>query len=150
MSRSGYSDDSDDFDDENNAGALYRANVERTIHGKRGQAFLREMAAALDAMPVKELIAHEFISETGCVCAMGAVAQARKLEIPKGFDEGVPWEVGALLRITPMLAAEIAYHNDERGPVRAEETPAQRWQRMRSWVREHVRSAQSESVARDE
>lgn len=145
MSRSGYS---DEFDDENNAGALYRANVDRTIHGKRGQAFLREMAAALDAMPIKELIAHEFVNETGCVCAMGAVAQARKLEIPKGFGEGEPWEVGALLRITPMLAAEIAYHNDERGPVRAEEAPAQRWTRMRAWVREHVRATPSEGDER--
>jgi hypothetical protein len=50
MSRSGYSDDC------KNEG-LWRAAVARAVCGKRGQAFVREMAATLDAMSVKELIA---------------------------------------------------------------------------------------------
>ena len=40
MSRSGYK------ECEQGALNLYRANVDRTIAGKRGQTFLREMAAA--------------------------------------------------------------------------------------------------------
>ncbi len=131
MSRSNYSDDGENV-------GLWRANVERTIRGKRGQAFLREMAAALDIMPVKELIADEFIDELGCACAMGAVAQARKLVISEGFDPGEPWEVASLLGISSMLAQEIAYQNDEYiRDIRGAETPAQRWSRMRAWVREH-------------
>jgi hypothetical protein len=46
MSRSGYSEEC-----EQGALNFYRANVDRTIAGKRGQTFLREMAAALAEMP---------------------------------------------------------------------------------------------------
>ena len=73
MSRSGYS-DSDDFDYwELN---LYRANVERAISGKRGQAFLRELIAALDALPEKKLISESLADADG-VCALGSVARSR-------------------------------------------------------------------------
>jgi hypothetical protein len=54
MSRSGYIDD--DWE-EYQLLNLYRGNVWRATVGKRGQALLREMAAALDAMPVRELVA---------------------------------------------------------------------------------------------
>lgn len=54
MSRSGYVDDCENLE-------LYRATVERSIKGKRGQAFLRELAAAMDAMPEKVLIAEELV-----------------------------------------------------------------------------------------
>ncbi len=134
MSRSNYSDDGENV-------GLWRANVERTMQGKRGQAFLREMGDALDAMPVKELIAHDFIDESGCVCAMGAVAHARKLDVDN-LDPYEPDDVAEALGISSMLAQEIAYQNDEHmSMIGAAETPAQRWERMRSWVREHVRAA---------
>jgi hypothetical protein len=77
MSRSGYSDDCDEPYLLN----LYRANVDRTIAGKRGQAFLREMAAALDAMPVKELVADDIVRDENHVCAIGSVALARKMDV---------------------------------------------------------------------
>ena len=80
MSRSGYR---DDYDDDDGALNLWRANVDRAIGGKRGQSFLREMAAALDAMPVKELVADEVVRDSAHVCAMGAVALARKLDVSK-------------------------------------------------------------------
>jgi hypothetical protein len=67
MSRSGYS---DDYDDTGLLG-LYRANVTRSILGKRGQAFLREMAESLDAMPVKKLVYGEVVRDSEHVCAMG-------------------------------------------------------------------------------
>lgn len=44
MSRSGYVDDYEYLE-------LYRASVERAIRGKRGQAFLRELAKVLDSVP---------------------------------------------------------------------------------------------------
>lgn len=144
MSRSNYSEDGENI-------GLWRANVERTIGGKRGQAFLREMAAALDAMPVKELIADDFIDENGCACAMGAVAQARKLEVREDLDPGEPREVADLLGISSMLAQEIAYQNDEQmRMIGGDETPAQRWQRMRSWVRDQVRSGQPNSKEQED
>jgi hypothetical protein len=140
MSRSGYTDDVED------QGALncYRANVDRALSGKRGQAFLREMAAALDAMPVKELVADEVVRDSEHVCAMGAVALARKLDV-SNLDPEDPDTVAGTFGIARALACEIAYENDEFVPlyVRGEdgswkrpppETPAERWTRMRKWV----------------
>jgi hypothetical protein len=45
MSRSGYSDDLDPL-----ALGRWRGRVASAMRGKRGQAFLREMLAAMDAM----------------------------------------------------------------------------------------------------
>jgi len=47
MSRSGYSDDCDD----QWSLICWRGAVKSAIRGKRGQAFLKEMLAALDALP---------------------------------------------------------------------------------------------------
>ena len=134
MSRSGYSEEC-----EQGALNFYRANVDRTIAGKRGQTFLREMAAALDAMPVKELIAGEVVRDEAHVCAIGAVAVARKADVSK-LDIYDGDEVGRMFGITSVLAREIAYENDEHRSYNheahrfQEETPAERWTRMRAWV----------------
>ncbi len=130
MSRSGYSEDCD-----SNAIYLYRATVERAIKGKRGQVFLKELATAMDAMPVKRLIPSELIAETGEVCAIGTVCKARGLDVSK-VDEYCPDEVGKLVGISRSMAAEIEYENDECG--RRDETPEQRWDRMRKWVDEQI------------
>ena len=137
MSRSGYTDDYDDIGSLN----LYRATVARTIAGKRGQAFLREMADALDAMPVKELIPYELVAKYG-VCAIGSVAVARGLDVSNIDELGPDFadDVAAAFGIARSLAAEIAYENDERSPwaTKDPETPAQRWTRMRAWVDENL------------
>ena len=69
MSRSGYSDECDGWDL-----IRWRGAVASAIRGQRGQAFLREMLSALDAMPEKRLISEE-LERDGEVCAMGAVGQ---------------------------------------------------------------------------
>jgi hypothetical protein len=109
MSRSGYSEDLDQ-------GALniYRANVDRALAGKRGQRFLREMLAALDAMPVKELVAGEIVRDETHVCAIGAVALARKVDV-FALDVYDQEEVGKTFGVAKAMAAEIAYENDECG-----------------------------------
>ena len=128
MSRSGYVDDPEHLE-------LYRANVARSIQGRRGQAFLRELAAALDAMPVKELIQERLIDEGNNVCAIGAVCRSRGLDV-SNVDCHDPDEVGKTVGISHIMAAEIEYMNDE-FPWEPE-TPAQRWQRMRKWVDENI------------
>lgn len=128
MSRSGYSDDGEYLN-------LYRATVDRSIAGKRGQAFLKELAKALDDMPEKRLIQHELIAETGEVCTIGAVCKARGLDV-KGVDIDDPSTIGRLVGISMSMAAEIEYENDER--ARHDETPEQRWTRMRQWVNENL------------
>lgn len=128
MSRSGYSDDCDNLE-------LYRAAVDRAMSGKRGQAFLRELANALDSMPEKSLIAGELVSESGAVCAIGAVCKARALDVSH-IDYEDPYSVAMAIGVARSMAAEIAYMNDEYEP-RPEES-AKRWERMRKWVQENI------------
>ena len=137
MSRSNYSYDCDHLE-------LYRHAVDCALKGRRGQAFLREMAVALDAMPVKELIAGDLVRNDGAVCAIGAVCQARQLDVSH-VDSESPWRVGRLVGIAESMAAEIAFENDEHGPDYSPfsprgliESPTKRWQRMRAWVAEQI------------
>jgi hypothetical protein len=142
MSRSGYSDDCDDTKELN----LYRGRVKRAIQGKRGQKFLRELAAAMDAMPEKVLIAHELISEDGDCCTIGVVCKARGLDV-SGVDIEDGELVGKLVGIAPCMAREIEFENDEEVCWRlSTETPEQRWQRMRKWVERHIIEAKPEGV----
>lgn len=132
MSRSGYSEDGGDYAE------LYRATVDRAIGGKRGQAFLRELASAMDAMPEKRLIAHELISEQGQMCTIGVVCAARGLDVTNVNADNAD-SVGGLVGIARSMAAEIEYENDECG--RDDETPEHRWTRMRKWVSDSLRKA---------
>lgn len=124
MSRSNYSDDCDNLQ-------LYRHAVNRALHGKRGQAFLRELVAALDAMAGQALISGELVNEAGACCALGAICKSRSLDVAR-IDAEDPDDVGRALGVARSMAAEIAYINDESGPCR--ETPQQRWRRVRKWV----------------
>ena len=114
---------------------LYRASVKRAIRGKRGQAFLRELAAAMDAMPVRELISGKLVREDGACCTIGVVCQSRGLDVSR-LDYEDPWLDGHAVGIATVMAAEIAYENDE---VVYPEDPAQRWVRMRKWVEGNFR-----------
>ena len=139
MSRSGYEDGCDsDYPVE-----LYRQSVDRALRGKRGQTFLRELATALDAMPVKELIADELVRADGACCTLGVVCKTRGIDVSH-IDYEDPWVVGRRLGVATAMAAEIAYMNDEYMPRRhfaedeAPETPVQRWERMRKWVSDNL------------
>lgn len=132
MPRSGYSDDLD-----TGTLNLYRATVKRSIKGQRGQAFLRELRDAMDAMPEKILIADDLINSDGDCCAIGVVCKSRGLDIST-TDPDCADSVGKLVGVARCLAAEIEYENDECGPWRGDETPAQRWTRMRKWVDDQI------------
>lgn len=129
MSRSGYSDDVEFLE-------LYRASVRRAIRGKRGQRFLHELAATMDAMPEKRLIMHELIAENGEMCTIGTVCKIRGIDV-SGVDVEDPESIGQLVGISRSMAAEIEYENDECGSCN--ETPEQRWTRMRAWVQSEIR-----------
>lgn len=128
MSRSGYSDDYEDV-------AMWRGAVASAMRGRRGQAFLREMLEALDALPEKRLIRGRMV-EDGCGCALGVVALKRGMDIeaievdPDDLDYE---KLGPAFGIADALAREIMWTNDDAHPS-YHETPEQRFHRMRSWV----------------
>lgn len=128
MSRSGYV---DDFDDPLVLGR-YRQAVKRAIEGRRGQAFLRELADAMDAMPEKALIADELIDSEGSCCAIGVVCQSRGIDV-SAVDPSCPASVGELVGIAKSMAAEIEFENDQDFYF-CDESPERRWERMRKWV----------------
>jgi hypothetical protein len=140
MSRSGYT-----YEYDGAALNLWRGAVESAIKGKRGQRLLRELAAAMDAMPEKVLIADELVDAEGSVCALGAVGKLRGMDMTK-VDPHYREQVAQVFDIAPALAAEIAFVNDEEAdwiPPFKGETPAQRWERMREWVESNIRKGEA-------
>lgn len=127
MSRAGYSEDHDNEWD----AIRWRGAVASALRGKRGQAFLREMLAAMDALPEKKLIAGDLVDADGCACALGAVALARGTDV-SGVDPEDCSSVAPIFGIADAMAREVMYENDE-GTFRPE-TPEQRFVRMRGWV----------------
>lgn len=150
MSRSGYVEDMDD----KWALIRWRGAVASAIRGKRGQAFLREMLAALEALPAKRLVAWELEAD-GQVCAIGAVGRARGVDMktldPEDYDT-----VAGTFGINTKLAQEIVYMNDEywfwstddKGYIKKDEdgnhlkiTPEERFQKMRTWIESNLLSS---------
>jgi len=131
MSRSGYSDDIED----QWAAICYRGAVTSAIKGKRGQAFLKEMLTAIEALPEKKLIYGE-LEAGGEVCAIGSVGKARGIDM-KGLDPEDIERVARVFGISTALAREIVYMNDEYWPFN--ETPEVRHARMCQWIKEHIR-----------
>lgn len=147
MSRSGYSDDCGGWDL-----IRWRGAVTSAIRGARGQALLREVAQALDAMPVKELIEGEFAAE-GCMCTLGVVGAARGMDLTK-LDIEDRESVAGAFGVATALAAEIMDVNDNSGSrwgryyagiKTTEEMQAadradreKRWSDVRQWVEQHL------------
>lgn len=113
MSRSGYTDDYGD--DDPLAMGRGRQAVKRSIEGKRGQALLRELLEALDAMPDKRLYRGNFATADGEFCTLGALGAKRGTKMDDLGDEcDCNAElVGQRFGIAPAMAAEIMYMNDE-------------------------------------
>lgn len=111
MSRSGYTDDNDDP----LAHGRWRQAVKRALHGQRGQALLRELVQALDAMPDKRLYPGSFATADGEFCTLGVLGARRgtRMDDLGDEDECDRELVGQRFGIAPAMAAEIMYLNDE-------------------------------------
>ena len=129
MSRSGYNDDCGGWDL-----IRWRGAVNSALKGKRGQAFLAELRDALDAMPDKRLIADSFQAE-GEFCTIGVLGAKRGVDMAV-LDPDDREAVGEAFGISPAMASEIVFMNDE-GSWQTE-TPEQRWVRMRKWVDSNI------------
>jgi len=133
MSRSGYSDDCDNL-------AMWRGQVASASRGKRGQKFFRDLVAAMDAMPVKRLVAGAFEAQ-GEVCALGVLGKQKGADLAaleKAADNQRYDELSAAFDIARQLAQETMWINDEAGPYRGE-TPEARWLRVRTWAESQIR-----------
>ena len=160
MSRSGYTNDGDNF-------AMWRGQVANAIRGKRGQALLLDMVKALDAMPQKQLFQGHLVASDGGVCALGAVGLARGVDMQQferhididGYaddPQGLADDLGRTLNAAHQLIMEIQYLNDEYfdftyvdnpkyapgngepRDLRRDITPEERWQKMRAWAVSHL------------
>lgn len=161
--RIGYSED-EDF-----AGQfeLWQANCRRSLQGKKGQAALRELEAALLALPDKRLIEGEMIDKDGDVCAIGALAKHKGRDLlaephvgdPDEFGgDGEMEEIGVELGMPRLVAWKVVCKNDIEirghyqtlpGPYRWPQefpqayvpvTPETRYQKMLAWVRQQITS----------
>jgi hypothetical protein len=149
MSRSGYTDDNSD----NLALINWRGAVKSALRGKRGQAFLRELASTLDAMPDKRLSAGSFKHENGCHCTLGVVGAARGIDMT-GFDRD-PDDIdttalGSVLGIAPAMAQEIMFLNDEAYGWecrQAADPDTRRWELMREWVGRQLKESTAATTA---
>ena len=153
MSRSGYTDD----EDVPGQFAMWRGTVASAIRGKRGQKMLRDLLAALDAMPQKRLITSHLVDNEGEVCALGALGKHRGVDLSHceqlidadGYcedSEALASRLSKAFDIATPLAQEIQYLNDERcdfkyvGNERRAYTPEERWEEMRKWVASKIKN----------
>lgn len=127
VNRSGY-----DACDEDVA-AEWFCDVADAIASPEGQAFLRELADALDALPAKRLIDRVLINDDGDCCAIGAICKSRGISTG-GIDNdmgcvaerlGAPWPL-----VAEIIDQNDGYHNA---------MPDARWHRMRRWVDKKIR-----------
>lgn len=168
MSRSGYY---DDCSDDHLAFGRWRGMVASALRGKRGQAFLRELAASLDAMPDKRLIANELQAD-GQFCALGVLGAARGIDMAK-LDPEDYYSVAEAFGIAPCMAQEIVFENDEAfvdfewaeveicGPLRPidrrfrsvrqyfPDAAERRWKHMRAWVQELIERYAQRTTAQE-
>jgi hypothetical protein len=112
MSRSGYTDDIED----NWRHIMWRGRVASSIRGQRGQAMLRELLAALDAMPDKRLYPNSFATADGEFCTLGVLGSARGVKMDDlgdaedGCDERL---VAERFGVAAPLVQEIMWLNDD-------------------------------------
>lgn len=135
MSRSGYQDDLDPGDL-----SLWRGRIASALRGRRGQAFLTRLIAALDALPERALIT-DVLADGPDRCALGAALGANQQAL--SLDPDDHHRIGAELNISPCLVQEVEYVNDDEG--RPDETPEQRWTRVRAWAVRHLKPAPASS-----
>ena len=143
MSRITYSDDCYDADAADMLrGYAFAGNCDRALKGKKGQKALRELVAALEALPEKRLAKGFVETKTGEVCALGALARARGCDVSRftryaewDWDDDVTSLLAKALGITFPLAWQVMDANDN---LCAHCTPEKRYERVLAWARSQI------------
>ena len=140
--RSGYTDGCElDYSDL----AMWRGRVASAMRGKRGQRLLRDILAALDAMPDKRLVKDVLVTPDGEACMLGAGALLRGVDVsdieidPYDSWDGHHETLAERLDVAACLVQEIEYINDEAGPYGRAETPEERYERARRWLVKNIK-----------
>lgn len=142
--------------------ALWDANCRRSMRGRAGQRELKELEAALLALPEKRLIKDALTDDQGGVCAIACYAQHKGIDLSTfdpedesdqvGIAAGMPrlvaWQVVALNDITLDTVWEVADGPIQRGhgvyhggiPLVRDMTPEERYEHVLTWVRERVKA----------
>lgn len=165
MSRINYSDE----EDRPGQFALWDANCRRSIRGKDGQRELRELEAALLALPEKRLIHGALTDDDGGVCAIACYAKHKGVDITAFDPEDESDEVGVAAGMPRLIAWKVVALNDimldtvwevAHGPLNRYEahykgglalirdmTPEERYEKVLEWVRAQLLKASSEAAA---
>jgi hypothetical protein len=124
---------------------LWQGNCDRSLHGKNGQESLRQLEAALLALPSKRLIEGE-LDNGEDVCAIGALVRHKHLVLRADPEEMV--EVGVECGIPHLVAWKIVEVNDVEFDRKWEVnkvstyTPEERYIGVLNWVRKQIKEAQ--------
>jgi hypothetical protein len=152
VSRHGYT-DGWDGDEDNLVQGRWAGRLKSATRGKRGQAFFRSLVEALDAMPEKSLTPNSLETKGGSVCALGALARHRGIDVKalelgepytEDPDEGSEWQdsdwdkLSNVLNIAPCLAREVMYTNDEAWTEKSDKPGEVRWQKVRAWAARQI------------
>ncbi len=151
----------DNHEDFSGQFALWQANCNRSLRGKKGQQELRELEAALLSLPDKRLIRDLLTDEEGGVCAIACYAKHKGIDLSKFDPEDESDEVGIAAGMPPLVAWEVVAYNDlhldtvwevAHGPLNRHEatykggiplvremTPEERYTKMLAWVRAQLR-----------
>lgn len=128
MSRISYSENEDypgQFD-------LWQANCLRSLRGRQGQEELRALREALLSLPDKRLIHGVLVDEEGDVCAVGAYARHKGLDLQTFDPEDATDEVGIAAGMPNLVAWKVVEMNDLNLDSRV--TPEQRYTKMLEWI----------------
>jgi hypothetical protein len=116
---------------------LWQENCERSLRGKQGQEELRQLRAALLALPEKRLI-HELLEdEAGGVCAIGAYGKYKGLDLSQFDVDSNTDEVGIAGGMPALVAWKVVEMNDLE--FNRSITPEQRYERMLAWIESKLR-----------
>lgn len=128
---------------------LWQANCRRSLAGRAGQRSLRELEAALVALPSKRLIAGALDDEDGDVCAIGALVKAKGIT-PEADPDYEMEDVGVECGMPRLVAWKVVEMNDVEFDTtqdvsqlpkwrRRALTPEERYEKVLAWVRRQVK-----------
>lgn len=126
---------------------LQERNRERSLAGKKGQAALRELVAALEAMPEKRLCKWAMVDDEGEVCALGAYVLRKRIQRGDTYAQAIKTidhegenrmshDLASHYEFPAAAAWAVAFRNDE---ILDRCSPEERHALMLEWARAQIK-----------